>query len=84
VCLHESRGDLLPFNVLMVAPTSFFADYGCHVRILAEATNLQNLGHRVVICTYHNGDNVQGLDIRRGWGPPWIQRPVVGSSRHKV
>jgi len=74
----------LPFNALMVAPTSFFADYGCHVRILAEVTNLQHLGHRVVICTYHNGDNVQGLDIRRGWGPPWIRRPVVGSSRHKL
>lgn len=74
----------MPFNALMVAPTSFFADYGCHVRILAEVTNLQHLGHRVVICTYHNGDNVQGLDIRRGWGPPWIRRPVVGSSRHKL
>jgi glycosyltransferase involved in cell wall biosynthesis len=74
----------LPYQVLMVAPTSFFADYGCHVRILAEVTNLQHLGHRVIICTYHNGDDVQGLDIRRGWGPPWIQRPVVGSSRHKI
>jgi len=74
----------LPFNVLMVAPTSFFADYGCHVRILAEVTSLQHLGHRVVVCTYHNGDDVQGLDIRRGWGPPWIRRPVVGSSRHKL
>ena len=74
----------MPYQVLMVAPTSFFADYGCHVRILAEVTNLQNLGHRVTICTYHNGDDVPGLDIRRGWGPPWIQRPVVGSSRHKI
>ena len=74
----------MPYKVLMVAPTSFFADYGCHVRILAEVTNLQNLGHRVTICTYHNGDDVQGLDIRRGWGPPWIQRPVVGSNRHKI
>lgn len=74
----------MPFNVLMVAPTSFFADYGCHVRILAEVTGLQGLGHHVVVCTYHNGDDVHGLDIRRGWGPPWIQRPVVGSSRHKL
>lgn len=74
----------MPYKVLMIAPTSFFADYGCHVRILAEVTNLQDLGHRVVVCTYHNGDDVQGLDIRRCWGPPWVQRPVVGSSRHKV
>ena len=25
------------YKVLMIAPTSFFADYGCHVRILEEA-----------------------------------------------
>ena len=30
-------------RVLMVAPTSFFADYGCHVRILDEARALQAL-----------------------------------------
>ncbi len=74
----------MPYRVLMIAPTSFFSDYGGHVRILAEITHLQDLGHQVTICTYHNGDDVPGLDIRRGWGPPWIDRPVVGSSRHKV
>jgi len=68
----------------MIAPTSFFSDYGGHVRMLAEMVNLQRLGHRVIICTYHNGDDWPGLDIRRGWGPPWIQRPIVGSSRHKI
>lgn len=74
----------MPYKVLMVAPTSFFSDYGCHVRILAEATHLQSLGHQVTICTYHNGDDLPGLEIRRSWGVPWIRRPVVGSSRHKV
>lgn len=74
----------MPYKVLMIAPTSFFSDYGGHVRILAEATHLQELGHRVTICTYHNGEDPPGLDIRRGWGPPWIQRPIVGSSRHKI
>ena len=28
------------YRVLMIAPTSFFADYGCHVRILEEARSL--------------------------------------------
>ncbi len=74
----------LPYKVLMIAPTSFFSDYGCHVRILAEAMHLQSLGHRVTVCTYHNGDDLPGLDIRRGWGPPWIDRPIVGTSRHKI
>ena len=37
------------FRILMVAPTSFFADYGCHVRILEEARVLQRRGHTVTI-----------------------------------
>lgn len=48
------------YRVLMIAPTSFFADYGCHVRILEEARILKKLGCRVTICTYHNGRNLPG------------------------
>ena len=72
-----------PLRVLMIAPTSFFSDYGCHVRILEEARGLQCRGYRVTICTYHNGNAVPGLTIRRSLGPPGLQRAVVGSSRHK-
>jgi glycosyltransferase involved in cell wall biosynthesis len=68
----------------MIAPTSFFADYGCHVRIWQEAKALQQLGHRLVITTYHNGDDMPGLDIRRSWDVPWIKRAMVGSTRHKL
>ncbi len=72
------------FRVLMIAPTSFFADYGCHVRILEEARVLQRLGHRVTIATYHSGNPVPGLDIRRTLSLPWHRDYVVGSSRHKI
>lgn len=68
----------------MIAPTSFFADYGCHIRIWQEAKALQHLGHRLVITTYHNGDDMPGLDIRRSWDVPWIKRAMVGSTRHKL
>jgi glycosyltransferase involved in cell wall biosynthesis len=71
-------------RVLMVAPTSFFADYGCHVRILEEARALQRLGQQVTIGTYHNGRNVADLDIRRTMAIPWRERYEVGSSRHKL
>ncbi|RLC65314.1 MAG: glycosyltransferase family 1 protein, partial [Chloroflexi bacterium] len=46
----------------MVAPTSFFLDYGCHVRILEEARVLQRLGHRVTIVTYYLGRDVPDLE----------------------
>ena len=68
----------------MIAPSSFFADYGCHVRILEEASILQEMGHEVTICTYHNGQDVEGLDIERTLSIPWWRGIEVGSSRHKV
>ncbi|CAN5126802.1 glycosyltransferase family 4 protein [soil metagenome] len=68
----------------MVAPTSFFADYGCHVRILEEIHALQARGHTVRLATYHNGDNLPGIDIRRTVDLPWRTRLMVGSSRHKI
>lgn len=73
-----------PLRVLMIAPTSFFANYGCHVRILEEARALTRLGHQVTVATYPNGGDVPGVDIRRAAGPPGPRRAVVGSSRHKM
>ncbi len=72
------------YTILMLASTSFFSDYGNHVRIWEEARAIQKLGHRLVLATYHNGDNMPGIDIRRSWDVPWIKRAVVGSSRHKL
>jgi len=71
-------------KVLMIAPTSFFADYGCHVRILEEAFILKKMGHEITICTYHNGQDVEGLDVERTLSIPWRREYEVGSSRHKV
>lgn len=70
-------------SVLMIAPTSFFADYGAHVRPLEEIRALQRLGHRVTVCTYHNGGDVAGVDTRRTVDIPWRKRIVVGSTKHK-
>lgn len=74
----------MPHTILMVAPTSFFADYGCHVRIWEEIQALQQRGHKLVLTTYHNGDDLPGVDIRRSWDVPWLKRAMVGSSRHKL
>lgn len=72
------------YRVLMVAPTSFFADYGCHVRILEEARVLQRAGHQVTIATYHNGRDLPDLEIQRTLSIPWRRHYEVGSSRHKL
>lgn len=74
----------MSYRILMVAPTSFFADYGCHVRILEEARVLQKLGHRVTIVTYYKGRDLPDLEIVRTGPVPWRAEYEVGSSRHKI
>jgi glycosyltransferase involved in cell wall biosynthesis len=74
----------LGYKIQMIAPTSFFADTGCHVRILEEIWSLQEAGHEVVVCTYHTGDEVDGVEIKRSLDVPWLKRVQVGSSRHKL
>lgn len=71
-------------NVLMLAPTMFFADYGCHVRILEESLSLRALGHHLRVLAYPNGRDIAGLHVRRGLGVPFNYRVIVGSSRHKI
>jgi glycosyltransferase involved in cell wall biosynthesis len=71
-------------NILMLAPTMFFADYGCHVRILEEAVILRKLNHHVTILAYPNGRDVAGINVQRSWGVPFNYRVIVGSSRHKL
>ncbi|MCB9128719.1 MAG: glycosyltransferase family 4 protein [Ardenticatenales bacterium] len=70
-------------DLLMIAPTMFFADYGSHVRILEESLSLRNLGHRLRILAYPNGNDIAGLEVRRCLGVPFNRRVVVGSSRHR-
>ncbi len=71
-------------RILMIAPTSFFLDYGCHVRILEEARALQAQGQQVRIVTYYLGRDWPGLDIVRSMPTPWHADYEVGSSRHKI
>jgi glycosyltransferase involved in cell wall biosynthesis len=68
----------------MIAPTSFFSDYGGHIRILEETRVLQEFGHQVTIVTYYKGSDMPGLDIRRTVPLPWRTDYEVGSSRHKL
>jgi len=81
---QEEAATYRTLSVLILAPTSFFADYGCHVRILVEVLALQALGHQVTVCTYHNGEDIEGLRIVRTPRIPWRQQYEVGSSLHKI
>lgn len=70
----------------MIAPTGFFADYGCHVRIRGHAQALQARGHQVRIVTYPGGREVAGLiTVRPAWPPGARGREMpIGSSWRKL
>ncbi len=70
-------------KILMVAPTPFFADRGCHVRILGEIQGLQAIGHEVVVCTYPLGRDVKDIRTIRTWPVPWYRKLSAGPSWHK-
>jgi glycosyltransferase involved in cell wall biosynthesis len=73
----------MPMRILMVAPTPFFADRGCHVRIYEQCRALKRAGHHVVLCTYHHGRDVDDVETRRSLRIPWYQRLSAGPSIHK-
>ncbi len=68
----------------MVAPTPFFADRGCHIRIYEEARALQAEGCQVEVCTYHLGSERPGLTTHRTLNLPWYRKLSAGPSWHKL
>ena len=70
-------------RILMLAPTPFFADRGCHVRIYEEARALIELGHEVLIVTYHLGREMEGIPTLRIPNVPWYGKLAAGPSWHK-
>lgn len=80
----EEEGSCAGKKVLMIAPTSFFSDYGGHIRILEETLALQNLGYQIIITTYYKGRDLPNVDIRRTAPIPYRVDYEVGSSRHKL
>jgi glycosyltransferase involved in cell wall biosynthesis len=67
----------------MIAPTPYFSDRGCHVRIYEEARALIKLGHEVCIVTYHLGRDMPGVRVERTPTIPWYSKLEAGPSWHK-
>ncbi|TYO96056.1 glycosyltransferase involved in cell wall biosynthesis [Geothermobacter ehrlichii] len=67
----------------MLAPTPFFSDRGCHVRIHEEAEALRRCGHEVGIVTYHLGRDAGAGSVWRIPNIPWYTKTSAGPSWHK-
>ena len=72
-----------PLRILAIAPTGFYADYGCHVRIRGQMAALASRGHTVHVATYPGGREVGLATSRPPFPARWRDLPV-GSSRRKL
>jgi glycosyltransferase involved in cell wall biosynthesis len=66
--------------VLVIAPTPFFGDRGCHVRIYEEIRTLRALGIESLVVTYPVGRDLDGVAIRRSVRLPGVAPSALGPS----
>lgn len=78
-----SQSDSEQVTAVHIAPTPFFANRGCHIRILNEIQGLKKQGCRVVLCTYGLGSDVEDIDVRRIWAIPGYTKTSAGFSPFK-
>jgi len=71
-------------RVLMIAATPFFSDRGCHIRIYNMAKYLNKFGLEVRVCTYFNGSDVEGINVKRIKNVSWYKRVAPGFSWGKL
>ena len=71
-------------RVVMIAPTPFFSDRGCHVRILEETRALLRAGAQVTVCTYFLGDTPEGIEVRRTARLPGYGKRSAGPAWGKL
>lgn len=69
-----------PLRVLVIAPTPFFGDRGCHIRIYEEVRGLARLGIESHVVTYPTGQDVPGMQIERATPIPGARPRVLGPS----
>lgn len=71
-------------HILIVAPTPYFSDRGCHIRILEEVAALYRAGHTAEIFTYHLGRDVGPAQIHRIKPVRWYTKTSAGPAWGKV
>lgn len=62
---REKLADERPLVVMHIAPTPFFADRGCHMRVRGLIHALNFKGVRNILCTYHHGRDIADIETVR-------------------
>ncbi len=79
-----ASSEQLKHLVLHIAPTPFFADRGCHIRIEGVANCLADLGFDSLVCTYHHGRDIDGVRTSRISSIKNYTKTEAGPSKYKL
>ncbi|MBI4406910.1 MAG: glycosyltransferase [Candidatus Kerfeldbacteria bacterium] len=71
-------------TVLVIAPTPYFSDRGCHIRIYEETKIIQSLGYHVTMVTYPLGRDLGTATIQRTKALPWYHKTTAGPAWSKL
>ena len=72
--------DVKPARVLVIAPTPFFGDRGCHIRIYEEVRALAARGIESLVVTYSSGQDAPDVRTVRARAIPGIAAAPLGFS----
>lgn len=67
-----------------IAPTPFFSDRGCHIRIEGIVRSLSELGFQNTVCTYHHGREVATVQTIRIKAIKNYTQTEAGPSKYKL
>ncbi len=71
-------------KIIMIAPTPFFADRGCHTRIYGQISALQRRGYKIKLVTYGIGREIEQIETIRCFNFPWYKKLSAGPSVWKI
>jgi len=71
-------------KILHIAPTPFFSDRGCHIRILNIVQALAHHNTRNTLCTYHHGRDRNDVKIHRAAPVPGYTETAAGPQKGKL
>lgn len=71
-------------TLLVLAPTPYFSDRGCHIRIFEELKLIAKLGYQVELVTYFLGRDLGTAHIHRTTHLPWYRKTSAGPAFSKL
>ncbi len=70
-------------HILVLAPTPYFSERGCHIRIYEELRLLNSIGYTTEVVTYALGRSIGNTVVTRTKGLAWYHKTSAGPAWSK-